>query len=69
MTATVISVGVATLAAFIGAGGLGEPIITGLYLNDTRLILSGALPAALLALTLDAALGFVERAVTPRGLR
>ncbi|MFN3876613.1 MAG: ABC transporter permease subunit, partial [Flavobacteriales bacterium] len=43
-TATVISIGVATLAAFIGAGGLGEPIVTGLYLNDTRLILSGAIP-------------------------
>jgi len=68
-TATVISVGVATLAAFIGAGGLGEPIITGLTLNDTRLILAGALPAALLALVADALLGVLERRLTPRGLR
>jgi len=67
-TATVISVGVATLAAFIGAGGLGEPIITGLQLNDTRLILSGALPAAGLAVLVDLALGQLERVVTPKGL-
>lgn len=68
-TATVISVGVATLAAFIGQGGLGEPIVTGLYLNDTRLILSGALPAAALALAADALLGRLERRLTPRGLQ
>lgn len=68
-TATVICVGVATLAAFIGAGGLGQPIIEGLYLNDTRLVLMGAIPAALLALAADALLGWVERRVTPRGLR
>jgi len=67
-TATVISVGVATLAAFIGAGGLGEPIVTGLQLNDPRLILSGALPAAALAIVVDFGLGRLERAVTPRGL-
>ncbi len=60
-TATVITLGVATLAAFIGAGGLGEPIVTGLALNDTRLILSGAVPAALLAILADAAWGLVER--------
>jgi osmoprotectant transport system permease protein len=68
-TAAVISIGVATLAAFIGAGGLGEPIVTGLYLNDTRLILSGALPAALLALLADAVLGRLEVTLTPRALR
>lgn len=68
-TAAVISVGVATLAAFIGAGGLGEPILEGLTLNDTALVLSGALPAALLALAVDAALGLLERVMTPRGLR
>jgi osmoprotectant transport system permease protein len=67
-TATVISVGVATLAAFIGAGGLGDPIVTGLQLNDTYLILSGAVPAALLALLVDFVLGFVERRLVPRGL-
>ncbi len=68
-TAAVISVGVATLAAFIGAGGLGQPIVEGLYLNDTSLVLSGAVPAAGLALLVDALLGLCERALTPRGLR
>jgi osmoprotectant transport system permease protein len=64
-TAAVITVGAATLAAFIGAGGLGEPIVAGLALADTRMILSGALPAALLALVVDGALAIVERAVAP----
>ena len=64
-TAAVITVGAATLAAFIGAGGLGEPIVAGLALADTRMILSGALPAALLALLVDGALGIVERLVAP----
>jgi len=64
-TAAVITVGAATLAAFIGAGGLGEPIVAGLALADTRMILSGALPAAVLALLVDGALALVERAVTP----
>jgi osmoprotectant transport system permease protein len=64
-TAAVINVGTATLAAFIGAGGLGDPIAAGLALSDTRLILSGALPAALLALGVDGALSLCERAVTP----
>ena len=68
-TATVISVGVATLAAFIGAGGLGEPILTGLQLNDTNLILTGAVPAALLALIVDFGLARLERAVIPKGLQ
>jgi osmoprotectant transport system permease protein len=68
-TAAVISVGTATLAAFIGAGGLGDPIVTGLTVTDTNLVLSGALPAALLALAVDAGLGGVERLATPRGLR
>lgn len=67
-TAAVISVGTATLAAFIGAGGLGDPIVTGLALADNRLILSGAIPAALLALAVDAALALCERLVRPRGL-
>jgi glucose-6-phosphate 1-dehydrogenase len=60
--------GTATLAAFIGAGGLGEPIVTGLQLADTRRILSGALPAALLAVLVDLALAGVERLVRPRGV-
>ena len=67
-TAAVIDVGTATLAAFIGAGGLGDPIVAGLALTDTRMILSGAIPAALLALVVDAALGLAERAVRPRGI-
>jgi osmoprotectant transport system permease protein len=68
-TAAVITVGAATLAAFIGAGGLGEPIVTGLALADSRLILSGALPAAILALVVDGVLSMVERAVRPAHLR
>ena len=66
-TAAVISVGTATLAAFIGAGGLGDPIVAGLALSDTRMILSGALPAALLALLVDWLLGRVERRLAPAG--
>jgi osmoprotectant transport system permease protein len=68
-TAAVITVGATTLAAFIGAGGLGEPIVTGLALADTRMVLSGALPAALLALFVDGALAMVERRVAPAHLR
>ncbi len=63
-TSAVLNVGTATLAAFIGAGGLGDPIAAGLALSDTRMILSGALPAALLALAVDAVLGACERVVT-----
>jgi osmoprotectant transport system permease protein len=68
-TAAVITVGAATLAAFIGAGGLGEPIVAGLALADTRMILFGALPAAALALLVDGVLALVERAVAPAHLR
>ena len=64
-TAAVIDVGTATLAAFIGAGGLGEPIVAGLALSDTRMILSGAIPAALLAVAVDAGLAVVERWTRP----
>ncbi|MEP6999810.1 MAG: glycine betaine ABC transporter substrate-binding protein, partial [bacterium] len=64
-TAAVITVGTATLAAFIGAGGLGEPIVAGLALADSRMILSGALPAAALALLVDGALALAERFVAP----
>jgi osmoprotectant transport system permease protein len=66
-TAAVIDVGTATLAAFIGAGGLGEPIVAGLALSDTRMILSGAIPAALLAIAVDAGLAVVERKTKPGG--
>jgi osmoprotectant transport system permease protein len=67
-TAAVINVGTATLAAFIGAGGLGEPIVTGLALSDTRMILSGAVPAAVLALLVDGVLGWCARAIRPGGV-
>lgn len=60
-TAAVISIGTATLAAFIGAGGLGEPIVTGLALNDTNLILQGAIPAALLAIIVELLFEGLER--------
>lgn len=65
-TAAVIDVGTATLAAFIGAGGLGEPIVAGLALADARMILSGAVPAALLALAVDGGLALVERWTRPQ---
>jgi osmoprotectant transport system permease protein len=64
-TAAVVTVGTATLATFVGAGGLGEPIQEGLSMLDDRLILMGAVPAALLALAVDGALALVERAVRP----
>jgi osmoprotectant transport system permease protein len=67
-TAAVLGVGTATLAAFVGAGGLGETIASGLALADARLVLAGAVPAALLAVAVDLALAAVERAVRPRGL-
>lgn len=59
-TATVTSVGVATIAAAIGAGGLGEFIFRGVASVDNRFVLAGAIPAALLALALDALLGLLE---------
>ncbi len=68
-TSAVINVGTATLAALIGAGGLGEPIISGLNLNDRALILEGALPAALLALLVQTVFGFLDRLLIPKGLR
>lgn len=68
-TAAIISIGTATLAAFVGAGGLGEPIITGLNLNDHRLILEGAIPAALLAITAELLFEGVERFTVPAHLR
>jgi osmoprotectant transport system permease protein len=67
--ATVINVGTATIAAAIGAGGLGEYIFRGLSMVDSTVILAGAVPAAALALAADALLTFVERAVSPRRRR
>jgi len=60
-TATVTSVGIATIAAAVGAGGLGELIFRGVASVDNRLVLAGAIPAALLALVADGALGLLER--------
>jgi osmoprotectant transport system permease protein len=64
--ATVVAVGLATIAAAIGAGGLGNYIFRGLAMVDHRLILAGAVPAALLAIVADASLGYVEKAVVRR---
>ncbi len=68
-TAAVISIGTATLAAFIGAGGLGDPIVTGLALNDTNLILQGAVPAAVLAIVTELVFEALERWLIPRSLK
>lgn len=68
-TAAVISIGTATLAAFVGAGGLGEPIITGLTLNDHQRILEGAIPAACLAIAVELLFELIERVVIPAHLR
>ena len=68
-TSAVINVGTATLGALIGAGGLGQPILTGIRLDDLGLILEGAVPAALLALLVQAAFAGVGRLIVPVGLR
>jgi len=60
-TAATIAIGTATLAAFIGAGGYGERIVTGLALNDHALLLAGAIPAAALALASEAVFGLLAR--------
>lgn len=64
-TAAVINVGTATVAAFVGAGGLGERIVAGLAVNDSAAMMAGALPAALLALVVQAVFGGVERWLRP----
>jgi osmoprotectant transport system permease protein len=68
-TSAVQNVGFATLGAIIGAGGLGQPILRGIRVNDVSLILAGAIPAALLALLLQGAIDAIEWAVVPRGLK
>ncbi|MGI8480822.1 MAG: glycine betaine ABC transporter substrate-binding protein [Chthoniobacterales bacterium] len=68
-TSAVINIGTATLAALIGAGGLGEPILSGLNLNDHATILQGAIPAALLALIVQWSFDLLDRVVIPKGLR
>jgi len=68
-TSAVINIGTATLAALIGAGGLGEPILSGLNLNDHATILQGAIPAATLALLVQWFFDFLDRVLIPKGLR
>ncbi|HLV10299.1 MAG TPA: ABC transporter permease subunit, partial [Halanaerobiales bacterium] len=68
-TSTVICIGTATLAALIGAGGLGSLIYRGLQQFRTEYIVAGALFSALLALALDYGIGAVERLITSEGLR
>jgi osmoprotectant transport system permease protein len=68
-TAAVINVGTATLGGFIGAGGYGQPIFTGLTLMNVPMILEGAVPAALLALLVQGLFELAERRLVPRGLR
>jgi osmoprotectant transport system permease protein len=68
-TSAVINVGTATLAALIGAGGLGEPIVSGLSINNNKVILEGAIPAAVLAILVQLAFDAVDRLLVPKGLR
>jgi osmoprotectant transport system permease protein len=68
-TSAVIAVGTATLGALIGAGGYGQPILAGIRLASVPLTMEGAVPAALLALGIDAAFGAAARLLLPRGLR
>ena len=68
-TATVITVGVATIAAAIGAGGLGEFIFRGLAMVDNNVILAGAIPAALMALFADLVLGAIQRSLVRTQVR
>ena len=68
-TSAVINIGTATLGALIGAGGYGQPILTGIRLDDTALILEGAIPAAALALIAQLLFDGIERLLVPRGLR
>jgi osmoprotectant transport system permease protein len=68
-TAAVLNVGTATLGALIGAGGYGQPILTGIRLDDVSLLLQGALPAAAMALLAQGGFELLERRIVPRGLR
>jgi osmoprotectant transport system permease protein len=68
-TSAVINVGTATLGALIGAGGYGQPILTGIRLDDVSLILEGAIPAALLALLVQGFFDLLEKFIVPRGLQ
>jgi osmoprotectant transport system permease protein len=68
-TSAVIAVGTATIGALVGAGGFGQPILTGIRLDDFSLILQGAVPSAVMALALEWIFDLVERRAVPRGLR
>jgi len=68
-TSAVINIGTATLGALIGAGGYGQPILTGIRLDDVSLILQGAVPAAMLALLVQALFELAERLLVSKGLR
>jgi osmoprotectant transport system permease protein len=68
-TSAVINVGTATLGALIGAGGYGQPILTGIRLDSVPLILEGAVPAALLALIVQWIFDLSEKVIVPKGLR
>ena len=68
-TATVLTVGIATLATFVGAGGLGDVIYRGLQSYNNSLVLAGALPVALLAIGFDFILKMVEKKATPKGMK
>ncbi len=68
-TATIVSIGTATLAALVGAGGYGAPIVSGLSLNDVPTILTGAIPAALMALVAHGAFELLGIVLIPAGLR
>jgi osmoprotectant transport system permease protein len=68
-TSAVINIGTATLGALIGAGGYGQPILTGIRLDDVGLILQGAVPAAVLALLVQLIFEGLEKVIIPRGLQ
>jgi len=67
-TAAVMTIGTATLAAFIGAGGLGEPIVAGLNLNNPAMVMEGAIPSALLAILTEYGFELLERCLIPKHL-
>ncbi len=68
-TSAVINVGTATLGALIGAGGYGQPILTGIRLDNVGLILEGAIPAAVMALLVQGLFDLSEKIFVPKGLR
>ncbi len=68
-TATVLTVGIATLATFVGAGGLGDVIYRGIQSYNQYLILAGAIPVALLAIVFDFILKLLEKSTTPKGMK